>query len=89
MKNKYKDILKSLQLEKKKQRKDWYKQIGFGEYDEARFKTKLQQKFLAFEKEKQIKEQRENQAKMEKRIKAEKYAKFVKEMHWPKISKLK
>ena len=89
MKNKYKEVLRSLQVEKKNKREQWYKNIGFGEYNENRFKTKLQQRFLDFEKEKKLKEEKQKRDQQEKRQKAEKYAKFVKEMHWPRVSKIK
>lgn len=60
------DLLKSLNDEKKTKRSQWYKQIGYGEYDEHKFKNKLQQKFKEYEKEKILREEKEKQEKMEK-----------------------
>jgi hypothetical protein len=78
-----------MELEKEAQRKDWYKKIGFGEYDESKFKTKVLEKFLRDENERKTMEAHHKIERKENFSKADKYAKFVKEMHWPKISKIK
>jgi hypothetical protein len=80
-----------MELEKETQRKDWYKKIGFGEYDinTTKFKTKVHEKFLRDEDERKMMEAHHKIERKENFSKANKYAKFVKEMHWPKISKIK
>lgn len=85
----YKRQLKLLQEQKKKEREQWYQNIGFNKYDDGKFKTKFLEKFLHNEKVKQLEEEQRKSEKYENVTKAQKYAKFVKEMHWPKVSKLK
>ena len=86
---KYKKLLKERREEKKRERLKWYHDIGYGEYDQGKFKTKLLENFLQNEKLKKDQVENKKREKSETIAKADKYAKFVKEMHWPKISKLK
>lgn len=86
---KYMKFLKEKTEEKKKERMQWYQDIGFGEYDESRFKTRFLEKFLQNEKDKKDQEEIAKRERAKNAQKAEQYAKFVKEMHWPKVSKIK
>jgi hypothetical protein len=86
---KYKKALQEKLEEKKRERMKWYHEIGYGEYDEGKFKTKFLDNFLKHEQRRKEKEEMIKRERLKNVEKADKYAKFVKEMHWPKISKLK
>lgn len=82
----YTERLKMKLKEKRQKREKWYKEIGYGDYDPSIY----QSKYLSSA-EKEQKQRMEplidpNTILIEKYDKQRNYAKFVKEMHKPKIS---
>lgn len=84
-----KDYQEKVKIEREKQRikrEKWYSDIGYGVYDENRYKTKFYEKAIAEEK---IKAELDRESSSHRKHKADKmnnYAKIVKEMHWPTVS---
>lgn len=86
---KYEENFKKKLEEKRREREKWYNDIGQGDYDPNRYKTKVYDKVM--QEEKGTEESKFNQI-QEKKRKAEKmnnYARIVKEMHWPQVSSKK
>jgi len=83
---KYEENYKLKIEEKRQEREKWYNDIGQGQYDPTKFKTKVYEKVL--EEEKDTEELKVRQA-GDRKNKAEKmnnYSRIVKEMHWPEVS---
>lgn len=79
----YVERLKSKLREKKEKREKWYKDIGYGDYDPSKYHSKYLSSVEKEEKEPLIDPRLEVVHKSDKQ---KNYAKFVKEMHKPKIS---
>lgn len=87
-----KNYLEKIKIEREKQRmkrEKWYSDIGYGVFDENRYKTKFYEKALEEEKKKDVKERVLSQNRKRKQEKMNNYAKIVKEMHWPEVSERK
>ena len=54
---KYQKLIKEKLEEKKQQRIQWYSDIGYGDYDKNKFKTKFLDKFLQNERERKEQEE--------------------------------
>lgn len=67
-------------------REKWYSEIGYGVYDENKYKTKFYEKAIEDEKNKETNRKVNSQNKKRKQEKMNNYAKIVKEMHWPEVS---
>jgi hypothetical protein len=79
-----------IELEKQRMKREkWYSDIGYGVYDENRYKTKFYEKALEEERQKESKKRVNSQNKKRKHEKMNNYAKIVKEMHWPEVSEKK
>ena len=84
-----KDYQEKLKLEMEKQRirrEKWYSDIGYGVYDENKYKTKFYEQAMEDEKKKEDTRRVDSAIKREKAEKMNNYAKIVKEMHWPQVS---
>ena len=84
-----KNYQEKIKIEREKQRmkrEKWYSDIGYGVYDESKYKTKFYEKALQEEKKNEAKKRVNSQNKKRKKEKMENYAKIVKEMHWPEVS---
>lgn len=87
-----KNYQEKIKIEREKQRmkrEKWYSDIGYGVYDENRYKTKFYEQVIEEEKNKGVKERVVSQNRKRKQEKMNSYAKIVKEMHWPSISEKK
>lgn len=87
-----KNYQEKIKIEREKQRmkrEKWYSDIGYGVYDENRYKTKFYEKALEEEKQKGTKDRVVSQSRKRKQEKMNSYAKIVKEMHWPQVSERK
>lgn len=87
-----KDYQEKVKIEREKQRikrEKWYSDIGYGVYDENRYKTKFYEKAIAEEKIKAELERENSSHRKNKTDKMNNYAKIVKEMHWPTVSPTK
>lgn len=87
-----KDYQEKIKIEREKQRikrEKWYSDIGYGVYDENRYKTKFYEKAIAEEKKKVEIERVNSSHRKNKTDKMNNYAKIVKEMHWPQVSERK
>jgi hypothetical protein len=84
-----KDYQEKIKIEREKQRmkrEKWYSDIGYGVYDEGKYRTKFYDKVLQEEKQDESKKKVNSQTKKRKKEKMENYARIVKEMHWPQVS---
>lgn len=84
-----KNYQEKIKIEREKQRmkrEKWYSDIGYGVFDEGRYKTKFYEKVLEEEKKNDVKKRVNSQNKQRKQEKMNNYAKIVKEMHWPQVS---
>ena len=87
-----KEYQENINIENEKQRmrrEKWYSDIGYGVYDENKYKTKFYEKAIVEEKKKEVKKRVASQNKKRKQEKMNNYAKIVKEMHWPQVSEKK
>jgi len=87
-----KNYQEKIKIEREKQRmkrEKWYSDIGYGVFDENRYKTKFYEKALEEERAKGSNKGVEEELKKKKQEKMNSYAKIVKEMHWPEISENK
>jgi len=87
-----KNYQEKIKVEREKQRmkrEKWYADIGYGVYDENRYKTKFYEKALEEGKNKAEKKRVNSQTRKRKQEKMNNYAKIVKEMHWPEVSEKK
>ena len=87
-----KNYQERIKIEREKQRlkrEKWYSEIGYGVYDENRYKTKFYDKAREEEKQKENVQRVESQERKRKNDKMNNYAKIVKEMHWPQVSERK
>ena len=76
-----------VQAEKKRlEREKWYQDIGQGDYDVNKYKTKALEKVTQREKGYEEIKIRQLEDKKQKAQKMNNYAKIVKEMHWPQVS---
>lgn len=79
-----------IEMEKQRMRREkWYSDIGYGVYDENRYKTKFYEKAIQEEKFKESDKRVASQDRKRKHEKMNNYAKIVKEMHWPQVSERK
>lgn len=79
----YVERLKKKLKEKKQKREKWYKEIGYGDYDASKYASK----YLSSIENEKLKPLIDPKVEViEKCDKQKNYAKFVKEMHKPKIS---
>lgn len=86
---KYEENYKLKLEEKRQEREKWYSDIGQGQYDPTKFKTKVYEKVLEEEKGTEELKNREIEDKKRKAEKMQNYARIVKEMHWPEVSEKK
>lgn len=76
-----------IELEKQRlKREKWYSDIGYGVYDENKYKTKFYEKAMEENKHKDDDKRVNSEEKKRKHEKMGNYAKIVKEMHWPQVS---
>ena len=84
-----KDYQEKIKIEREKQRikrEKWYSDIGYGVYDENRYKTKFYEKAMEEERKKEVHKRVNSNQRKRKNEKMNNYAKIVKEMHWPEVS---
>ena len=70
-------------------REKWYADIGFGVYENKNLKSKYYESVLEQQTLAREKEEKETEDRKRMHEKMNSYSKFVKEMHWPHISKKK
>ena len=83
---KYEENFKIKLEQQRVKREKWYDEIGAGNYDPNKYKTKVLEKVVEAEKGSEELKQRKMEDKRNKAEKMKNYAKIVKQMHWPDIS---
>lgn len=83
---KYEENIKIKIDQQRQKREKWYEDLGAGQYDPNKYKTKMLNRVIEDEKGAEELKQREIEDKKHKAEKMRNYAKIVKQMHWPEVS---